>query len=111
MRIYNKKDFLKLPDGTFFAKGIQWSMDGFCIKGNSLENDFYYLNLVNIDFFNSKELSDRYEEMLSHGSSYPINQNEGRDGMFDDEDIFLVFEIEDLEKIKELIDKFISGHP
>jgi hypothetical protein len=107
MRIYNKKDFLTLPIGTFFAKGEKWSMNGFCIKGESLENDFYYTDLISIDFCNCRELSDRQEEMLEKGISYPINESEMRDGCFCDEDIFLVFEKEDLIKIREHINKFL----
>lgn len=64
MRIYNKKEFLKLPVGTFFAKGIQWSIDAFCIKGESLTNDFFYTNLVSINGSDSGELVDRQYEML-----------------------------------------------
>jgi hypothetical protein len=100
MKIYNKKDFLKLPPGSFFAKGIKWVMDGFCIKGDTISDcDFYYLNLVNIDAFNTEQLFDRYEEMLTNGISYPINEDGERDGTNNDEEIFLVFERKDLEVI------------
>ena len=109
MKIYNKKDFLKLPPGTFFSKGVQWSMDGFCIKGESLGDiDFFYLSLFDIEAYDSGELVDRQYEMLEKGSSYPINQYEMRDGCFDDNDIFLVFEKEDLKRIKELIEITIN---
>jgi len=108
MRIYTKKEFLKLPEGTFFAKGVQWCIDGFCIKGESLENDFYYTNLISIDSFDSRQLADRQEEMLEKGTSYPLEESEIRDGMFDDEDIFLAFEKYDLIKIKEHINKFLG---
>ena len=109
MKIYSKKKFLKLPSGTFFAKGIKWSIDGFCVKGESLgETDFFYTNLVLIDAFNSEELCDRQYEMLEKGTSYPINESEYRDGTFCDEDIFLVFEKNDLEKIISLMNNTID---
>ncbi len=108
MRIYNKKDFIKLPEGTFFAKGVQWTIDGFCVKGESFACDFFYTNLVSIDAFDSRELSDRQDEMLEKGTSYPINSSEGRDGSFCDEDIFLVFEEEDLKVIRAAIDDFLQ---
>lgn len=106
MKIYKKQDFLKLPPGIFFAKGVQWSMDGFCVKGDSLLNDFFYLDLIQIDASGSDQLFDRYEEMLSKGTSYPIKEYYSRDGIFCDEDIFLVFEKGDLIFIKNMIEKY-----
>jgi hypothetical protein len=40
---------------------------------------------------------------LKNGTSYPINKSESRDGMFDEEDLFLVYEKEDLQFIAERI--------
>lgn len=114
MRIYSRQDFLKLPLGTFFAKGIQWVMDGFCVKdetwcddnGNPI--DFLYINLVSIDSFNSEELVDREDEMLAKGTSYPLCEHIYRDGCFDNTEIFLVFEKEDLVKIKMYIEEALG---
>ena len=85
-------------------------MDGFCVKGESYLNDFYYTNLVNIDSFNSEELCDRQYEMFEKGSSYPINTKESRDGVFCEEDIFLVFEKEDLIEIRNYINTFLGEY-
>jgi hypothetical protein len=103
MKIVNKKDFLMLESGTFFAKGIKWSFDSFCVKGESLEDDFFYTDLVSIKAFDSRQLADRQEEMIEKSTSYPIMLEEMRDGCFCDEDIFLIFEKEDLIKIRDLI--------
>lgn len=108
MKIYNKKEFLKLPPGTFFAKGVRYSMDGFCVKGETWENDFLYIDLVSIDSYGSDNLLDRFEEMIEKSISYPINETYSRDGMFDEEDIFLVFEKEDLKIIRNLINKLLG---
>ena len=111
MKILNRHDFLKMPEGTFFAKGEKWCIDGFCIKGETYKDregtniDFVYLNLVQIEFFNSEELFDRQELMLNKGESFGINLSYMRDGMFDDDAIFLVFEKHDLLIIQHLITK------
>jgi hypothetical protein len=113
VKILNRQSFLKLPEGVFFAKGIQWCVDGFCVKGATLFNeeghaiDFFYLNLSSMDFSSCHDLADKMEDSLKNGTSYPINQCENRDGMFDDEDVFLVFEPNDLKFIRSHIESFI----
>ncbi len=113
MRIYNRKDFLSLPAGTFFCKGVEWCFAEMNIKGKSWSNDkyndFFYTRIHDIDAFSSEELFDRYDEMLKTGKSYQINQTEQRDGLFEEESIYLVFEKDDLEIIKNYIDRFISN--
>lgn len=49
MRIYNRKDFIKLPDGTISCKVTKWSFDNLSTKGHSWDNDFLYVDLCNID--------------------------------------------------------------
>ncbi len=114
MKIYNRKEFLKLPKGIFFAKGVEFSMDGFCIKDETIHDDnghgidFFYHNLVQIDSHDSCQDADRKYDMLYNNSSYPMNKSLNRDGMFDDDDIFLVFENDDLLDICRLICKTLD---
>jgi len=97
MRIYNRKEFLKLPNGTIFCKGTKWCFDNISVKDDSWENDFLYVYLCDIEANNSDQLIDRLEDSLSNGTSYPITNHTLRDGMFDEDAIFLVFEEKDLE--------------
>lgn len=97
MKIYNRKDFLKLPDGTIFCKGTKWCFDNLSIKGHSWDNDFLYVDLCNIDAQDTGQWVDRLEESLKNGASFLINNNAARDGMFDEEGVFLVYEKKDLE--------------
>mgnify|MGYP001240257312 CR=1 FL=1 len=105
MKIVDRKTFLKLPQGTFFAKGEMWSIDGFCVKGESYKNDFRYQNLVDFEWVSDEDHAETCDRMLETGESRPINKSEMRDGCFSDDDYFLVFEKEDLKYIKELIDQ------
>lgn len=114
MKIYSRHNFLRLPEGTFFAKGVKWAIDGFCIKGETwFDNsgnaiDFLYHNLIGVDSNDSQDFADKLEEMLQKGTSYPMEKDYGRDGCFDDQEMFLVFEREDLKRIREMIQESIN---
>lgn len=99
MKIVNREDFLKLPEGTFFCKGKQWYWDNFSVKGYSFINDFQYMNLCDIQADSSDQLVDRYDEMLEKGTSYPLRDSMGRDGFFEEDAVFLIYEREDLDKL------------
>lgn len=80
-----------------FCKGTKWCFDNISIKGHSLENDFLYVDLCNIDTDSSDQWVDRIEDSLKNGTSYSINNQLARDGLFEEEGIFLVFEKKDIE--------------
>ncbi|CAN7374149.1 hypothetical protein LJR231_002241 [Phyllobacterium sp. LjRoot231] len=109
MKIYNRKDFLKLPAGIIFAKGQPFAFDEIQVKGDSLENDFFSREWTWISAHDSGEAMARLDEMLERGASYAINDAEGRDGLFDDNDIFLVFEPEDLQTMRQDIDAAVEA--
>src|SRR3990167_9963102 len=96
MRIYNRKDFLNLPPQTLFCKGVESCLQNLCIKEESIENDFFYTDLCDIDAFDPNDYYKKFEDSLKNGTSYPINRSTSRDGMFEDDAVFLVFEKEDL---------------
>ncbi len=105
MKVLNKKDFLKMPAGTFFCVGTQWVFGGLCLKGESWHGsgDFLYVDVCKIAAYNDKERIDRLEDSLEKGLSWCINQDISRGGMHNDDDIFLVYEKEDLEILRSLI--------
>lgn len=109
MKVVDKKTFLTLPQGTFFCKGVQWVFYDICIKGETLsEYDFYYSSLCEMHSNNSKDFFDQLENSLTCGISYSLNHSEGRDGTYDMNDLFLIYEKEDLSMIKNLIDKYLQ---
>jgi len=109
MRIFNRQDFLKLPAGILYSSGKKWYFNAIHVKGYSYENDFIELDITRIDAHDSGELFDRWDEMLDKGASYPFDEEcYGRNGAFDNEDIFMVFEPADLLKLKGIIDAAIA---
>lgn len=111
MKIYKRDEFLKLPEGTVFHKAQE---DSYCFgtlsfKGQSLEYDFYCLDTGWIDGEDSTECFDRLEEMITNKASYPMQCCESRDGLFEENAIFLVYEKDDLIKLRSWIDDAIKG--
>lgn len=109
MKVYNKKDFLKLPEGSVFCKGCKWCFENLSIKGKSFDSDFLYVDLCNIDAFDTAQWVDRLEDSLKNGTSYQINNDTSRDGLFQEEAIFLVFEKKDLEYLIKVLNISINS--
>jgi hypothetical protein len=56
----------------------------------------------------STEAADRLDEMLERGASFPMEDAVSRDGLHEEDALFLVFEKDDLLKLRDMIDKAIS---
>lgn len=114
MRIYSRQEFLKLPVGTIYCKGKEWYFDNLCIKGESLlwedgMGDWYEMDPAWVGGKNSGECFDRLQEMLDKQASYPMQNAECRDGCFEDTDLFLVFEKNDLIILRDYIEQAIAN--
>jgi hypothetical protein len=103
MRVVNRKNFLKLPAGTIYCKGVQWAFDSISIKGESLENDWYYLDPAWASAEDSIEAIRILEWSLETGAPFVCESAESRDGCFDDEAVFLIFEELDLLLLRSAI--------
>jgi hypothetical protein len=115
MKVYKRYEFLNLPAGTIFAKGKEWYFDQLQVKGDTLPadedgymGDFYSMEFAWVECRESMEGINRLYDMLEKGSSYPMNDSESRDGMFDPDDLFLVFEKDDLLILKTYIEEAIA---
>ncbi len=102
MKIYNKQDFLALPEGTFFCEiySSHAPLGPLSRKGESFINDFYYQDICDIDW---KDSTDRYVKYSMKQESYPINKCLDRDGHIHDDMKFMVYEREDLLYLMDLI--------
>lgn len=99
MKLLRRDEFLALPPGTMFCTGGQWWFGGVEIKGETvLDKGCWSLSLDGIDFNDSGEMIDRYEDMLKSGASYPLDASYTRD-VFDEDALFLVFEADDLDAL------------
>lgn len=104
MLVVDRQKFLALPAGTIYCKGSRWHFGELCIKGDSLPNDWSYCNPAWASAHDSGAAMDLMEKSLSDGSSFASEADYGRDGYFDDDAIFLVFQKPDLLLLREAVD-------
>lgn len=105
MRVVDRDTFLTLPAGTIYCKGTRWIFGGLNMKHeNCGKNDWYAADPAWVDGADSSECLDRLEEMLAKGASYPMQDSICRDGLFNDEAVFLIYERADLLILRGWID-------
>lgn len=113
MRIYRRKDFIALPAGTLFCKGKPWYFENLQVKGDTWRfsgggTEFGNRQLQWIAAHDSGDAGDRLDAMLETGASFPLEDAYGRDGCFDEDDLFLVYEKADLEEMAAVIRQAIA---
>ncbi len=112
MKILKRGEFLEMPAGTIFAKGKPWYFEAPEVKGDTTGDDFTAMQLCWIesggDIDGERNQWGRLTLMLDDGASFPMNPDYGRDGCFDDEDIFLVWEEADLLVLRSHVDAALA---
>lgn len=110
MRIYRRREFLALPEGTIYAKGKPWYFKNLNIKADTTASgiDWWSLDPCWVDSVRGDDAFDRLDEMLEKGVSYPMMDAYSRDGLGEDDALFLVFEVPDLLRLRGMIDKAIE---
>lgn len=106
MKIVNRKTFLTLPEGTVYFK-LGYS-ERLCVKHETLGDDWYYKDFDSIGSFSDVEERERLEEMKQTGKSYPISKSFMRDGLFDFDETFMIYEKEDIIYLVSELTKNIS---
>lgn len=105
MKIVNRETFLAMPPGTVFAKYEPCCFEALEIKAQTLaSNDYCYQDIVSaLDAGDSGEWGDLLEDSRETGSSIVMDFDcLSRDGCFDDNQLFAVFEPAD---VAQLIDR------
>ena len=94
-KIINRTDFLKMPANTIYREYKPCIMGDLEIKGDSLENDFWVQRLDDTN-------TDDVEEMIKMLDSGVVEfdlECESRDAMFNDDQLYLVYERKDVEQL------------
>ena len=103
MRIVDRKTFLALPAGTLYTKYQPCVFADLCIKRDSCgTDDWFYSALTGcLDVQNSDEFIDICEALENDPTrSHPIDvQVEQRDGCYDQDDKFAIYEDADIIKL------------
>jgi len=114
MRIVKREEFLAMPQGTLYCHYRPQVVGNITIKAsgpNEIGNDYCYQELNEIDVQSSEERHEKLEAMLKDSAlSVPLDAEcTGRDGCFDDSELYLVYEMEDVAKLLSvLIESFKS---
>jgi hypothetical protein len=101
MKIINRTEFLALEPGVVFTKYSEYGSFGeLCVRGASYDNypgDFEYQSFIEVRSGNSYELVDKLYKAETSGDSFSLNFNRyNRDGLYDVNQKFAIFEKEDL---------------
>lgn len=111
MKILNRVDFLKQPEGVLFAKYAKTGrFDGLCVKHDTMVGfdghaiDFRYQNCMEVLADGSEEWLNVIENAENKGASFWLDLECGsRDGLFDMDQLFVVFEQADLQALRDLL--------
>lgn len=110
MKLYTRTDFLKLPERTIYSRVDQGCCDLcyglFCkTSGPEYSNDWVEQNLISEAGFpnNIKDGFDAIEYQLNLRDSFQEFHTDldcaGRDGMFEESDVFVVWDKSDILKL------------
>jgi hypothetical protein len=98
LKIVSLADFLQFPPGTVFAKYAPIYFGELCIKGDSVgERDFEAQSFLQIDSISTEHEVAILSEAEEAGLSVMLNLDcQGRDGCFEDTQLFAVYEQQDV---------------
>lgn len=107
MRIVDRETFLEMPEGTVFRKYEPMVFGYLCVKGETYEGgrgDFRYYALDDIE----ADDPDNGDELLRKMHDDPdmeadIGFYSYRDGLFDEDQMFAVYSMKDVERICEFL--------
>lgn len=112
MKIINRKQFLRLPEGILYAKFRPCLFGDLAIKEESISNDWRYQDLLELDVKDSQEWQDVLFEGMEKGTSIPMDFNcVSRDGLFDETQLFAVLEKEDVISLIERLNSVVPDYP
>lgn len=114
MMIVNRISFLNLPKGTVYS---EYSKGGnftdLCVKvsdKSDYSNDWRYIQLNGFDAWDdSIQLMERLKEMEESEVAYYNNYDSShRDGIFEEDQLFAIYAISDIEKMIKLLQQAID---
>ena len=98
MKIIDRKTYMALPENTLFSKWEPYVFGKLMIKGKSCEHDFLTQEIASaVKCNDSGEFADLCDDAARTGESMALDLDcMGRDGCFDESQMFAVWEAEDV---------------
>ena len=114
MRLYKREDFLKLPEMTIYSRvdkeGTELFFGLFCkTSDETWEHDWVEQDLIAEQGFPNgiKDGYDAYEYQLGLRDSFQDFETDldcgGRDGLYEHEDVFVVWDQKDITKLRDYL--------
>jgi hypothetical protein len=114
MKIVNREAFLAMPPGTLFAKFDPHAFGEVQIKADTCGNDFVCNSLIP-GFEGCIESGDYFsvlDRMMDGEGSPPLEYDSyGRDGQFDRDQLFAVFEPRDVKALMDHLTEMTAIAP
>lgn len=102
MKIVNRKTFLTMPENTVFAKFKPNIFEELCIKLESYENDFRYIQINDSIAGNSEDFHNILDGCVKNEANIQMTfDSTFRDGLFDDNQLFAVWNSIDIARLIE----------
>ena len=103
MKIITRADLMKMPSGTVFSYYEPCTFTGLYIKDSEPEPDYPDFNVSDligaIECNSHNDFSTKCQQMVL-GESMPVDfESSGREGLFEDEQLFSIYEKQDVEKL------------
>lgn len=107
MRIVDRATFLAMPAGTVYAKYEPYLFDHLAIKGDTwphgndpIRSDFLYQSVTHsFDRADSTDFGDVLDRATAGGTVPMDFDTTARDGLFDEEQLFAVWDRHDVEAL------------
>lgn len=123
MKIVHREQFLALPAGVIYAKFTPCIFGDLAVKGDSVlpavaipgtttTGDWYYHDFIELDVTDSGEWADKLFEGMAKDVSIPMDfETIGRDGFYDKDQLFAVFEKEDVFGLIHMLKDIVPDYP
>jgi hypothetical protein len=117
MKIVDRQTFLAMPVGTVYAKFSPLSFGDVCIKDETVSHDgkmidWWYVDFTSIDSTDTNDWMNKLEDARIHGTSVPMDfETISRDGLFDADQLFAVFERADADALIARLERAIDKTP
>lgn len=110
MKIINRVDFLALPENTIFSKYEPCYIHEMEIKGETWNNDFLVQQVHDaVKADSSAEYTEILDRCQKTGESFEMDFHcQDRDGMFENEQLFVVWEKRDIENLIKRLQECLS---
>lgn len=112
MKIINRAQFLAMPTGVVYQEFWPNNAGPIEIKHETSGNDWFRATIDGasaVEHTGSMDLADRLDEMKDKGASYAVDLRcLMRDGLFTEDQLFLVWERADVESLIERLQETLK---